>query len=174
MMVVIQWTYVDGECCSSAARQGYDYHTNLYYGKKHYPCDSYCCGCGACNIFCCNCADGCKKGWWDVWRGTKWTKGKTFRCERERKKNWGKPRFYDPHKREINSYYSNSKELELFNEVDADGSRNLTIDEADQYLKSQSQYKRDTKFSLKDEIEKVDTNEDGIISPFEFDSSLDF
>ena len=74
----------------------------------------------------------------------------------------------------MEAYYSYSKAQELFNEVDADGSRNLTIDEADQYLKNQYQYKRDTTFSLRDEIEKMDANEDGIISPFEFDSSLHF
>ena len=89
------------------------------------------------------------------------TKEKRFRCGHKKK-------------RQLDSYYSYSKAQELFNEVDSDGSRNITIDEADQYLKSQSQYKRDTKFSLRDEIEKMDTNEDGIISPFEFDSSLNF
>ena len=77
-------------------------------------------------------------------------------------------------KRKIDSYYSYSKARELFDEVDADGSLNITIDEADKYLKSQSQFKRETTFTLRDEIEKMDENKDGIISPFEFDSSLHF
>ena len=159
MMVVIQWKYVEGECCSSSA---YD---NKYFTHGS-PCKSFCCGCGPCNIFCCNCADGCRKSYWDFWKTYHdndwyWLKGKTFRCGHKKK-------------RQIDSYYSYSKAQELFNEVDADGSRNITIDEADQYLKGQSKYKRDTKFSLRDEIEKMDANEDGIISPFEFDSSLNF
>ena len=151
MMVVLQWTYVDGECCSGWG--------GSMCGHTH-TSDSPCCGCGPCNIFCCNCVDGCNGNWWNDWKGTYWARGKTPRCG-----HW---------KRQIDSHYSYSKAQELFNEVDADGSRNLTIDEADQYLRSQSQYKRDTKFSLRDEIEKMDTNEDGIISPFEFDSSLNF
>ena len=156
MMVVIKWKYVEGECCSGSA-----------YDDKHrthgFPCKSFCCGCGPCNIFCCNCADGCKKSYWDFWKtyNAYWLKGKTFRCRHKKK-------------RQIDSYYSYSKAQELFNEVDADGSRNITIDEANQYLKSQYQYKRDIKFTLRDEIDKMDENKDGIISPFEFDSLLDF
>ena len=153
MMVVIQWTYVEGECCSGAMSNG-------AFGVCG-AVESICCGCGPCNIFCCNCADGCNRSWQRYWKGSIWTKGKTLRCAHRKK-------------RYIDSYYSYSKAQELFNEVDADGSRNLTIDEADQYLKSQSQYKRDTTFSLSNEIAKMDQNEDGIISPFEFDSSLHF
>ena len=153
MMVIIQWAYVDGECCSGVGRFGHPEDDNR--------CHSFCCGCGPCNIFCCNCADGCNRDWWNDYKGTKWARGKAPRCGHKKK-------------RQIDSYYSYSKAQELFNEVDADGSRNITLDEADQYLKSQPQYKRDTKFSLRNEIEKMDENEDGIISPFEFDSSLHF
>ena len=154
MLVVIQWAYVEGECCSG---RKYD-----IFGS---PCKSYCCGCGPCNIFCCNCEAGCNGEWWNHWKGR--YKGSTA-GHVERCGHWGKK------KRKIDSYFSYSKAKELFNEVDADGSRNITIDEADQYLKSQSQYKRETTFSLRDEIENMDENEDGIISPFEFDSSLHF
>ena len=122
-------------------------------------CNTYCCGCGPCNIFCCNCADGCNKSWWNTWKGQ--TGGHRLRCDHRKK-------------RKIDSYYSYSKAQDLFNKVDSDGSRNITLDEADQYLKGQSQHKRDTTFSLRDEIEKMDENKDGIISPFEFDSSLHF
>ena len=82
--------------------------------------------------------------------------------------------FFIFHQNDSDAYYSYSKAEQLFHEVDADESRNITIDEADQYLKNQSQYKRDTTFSLFDEIEKMDKNKDGIISPFEFDNSLRF
>ena len=141
---VTQWPDVDGECCT---------------GDTGATCWTYCCGCGPCNIFCCNCANGCNQSWWNKWKGQ--TGGHVLRCGHRKK-------------RKIDSYYSYSKAQELFNKVDADGSRNITIAEADQYLKSQSQHKRDTTFSLRDEIEKMDENKDGIISPFEFDSSLHF
>ena len=153
ILVVMQWTYVEGECCKGGLK---------WNGRDHVirsACSTYCCGCGPCNIFCCNCGDGCNKSWWDFWRGD--TAGYRERCNHKKK-------------RKIDSYYSYSKARELFNEVDADGSRNITTDEADHYLKRQSQYKRETSFSIRDEIEKMDENKDGIISPFEFDSSLNF
>ena len=77
-------------------------------------------------------------------------------------------------KRHIDSYYEKFKAEQLFNEVDADGSRNITIDEADQFLKNRRQDKRDATFSLRDQIEIMDGNKDGVISPFEFDNSLRF
>ena len=148
MAVVIKWPDVEGECCAGT-----------WFDNS---CSTFCCGCGPCNIFCCNCADGCNRGWFKWWgTGGRTTGGYKLRCDHKKK-------------RKIDSYYSFSKAQKLFNEVDADGSRNITVDEADQYLKSQSQYKRDTTFSLRDEIEKMDENKDGIISPFEFDTSLHF
>ena len=100
------------------------------------------------------------QSWWNYWSGID-TAGYRERCNHKKK-------------RKIDEYYSHSKARELFNEVDADGSQNITIDEADHYLKRQSQYKRETKFSIRDEIEKMDENKDGIILPLEFDSSLHF
>ena len=112
MMVVIQWPDVEGECCSAAVGI-------LCRG-------SFCCGCGPCNIFCCNCEAGCNGEWWNYWKGQ--YKGSTA-GHVERCGHWGKK------KRKIDSHFSYSKAQELFNEVDADGSRNITMDEADQYLK---------------------------------------
>ena len=146
-MVVIQWAYVEGECCS---------HSSVGHGAA---CPTFCCGCGPCNIFCCNCENGCNTEWWNYWKGN--TAGYRLHCGHKKK-------------RKIDSFFSYSKARELFDEVDADGSVNITIDEADKYLKSQYQFKRETTFTLRDEIEKMDENKDGIISLFEFDSSLHF
>ena len=157
IVAVIQWTYVEGECCSGA-QHGWFMAMASGHGTSTI-CHSWCCGCGACNIFCCNCADGCNKGWWNYWKGA--TAGHRARCGHKKK-------------RKIDSFFSYSKARELFDEVDADGSLNITIDEADKYLKSQYQFKRETTFTLRDEIEKMDENKDGIISSFEFDSSLHF
>ena len=150
LMVAIQWPDVEAECCTGGMR-------------NTFVCRTFCCGCGPCNIFCCNCADGCNRSWWkyEERHGGVDRSSHRLRCGHKKK-------------RSIDSYYSYSKAQQLFNEVDADGSQNITIDEADQYLKNQSQYKRDTSFSLIDEIEKMDENKDGIISPFEFDNSLHF
>ena len=117
-------------------------------------CDTFCCGCGACNLFCCNCADGCNWAYGQYWRVK-------IHCDHKKK-------------RYTDSYYVRSNAQQLFNEVDTDGSQNITIDEADKYLKNRRQDKRDTTFSLKDQIEEMDENMDGVISPFEFDSSLRF
>lgn len=148
ILAIIPWPAVEGECCAGTQ------------GIWHNPCGSYCCGCGPCNIFCCNCADGCNKGYQKQWPDNG-VVTHSHKCNHKKK-------------RFIDSYHSYLKAEKKFNEVDADGSRNITIDEADQYLKRQSQYKRDTTISLKDEIEKMDENNDGIISPFEFDSSLHY
>ena len=146
LMVIIKWSDVEADCCP---------------GHWMENCGTWCCGCGACNIFCCNCAYGCNRRYYEHHIGGDIRSKQGLLCGHKKKRN-------------IDSYYSYSKAQKLFNEVDADGSRNITIDEADQYLKNQSQYKRDTSFSLIDEIEKMDENKDGIISPFEFDNSLHF
>ena len=77
-------------------------------------------------------------------------------------------------KRYIDSYYEKSEAEQLFNEVDEDGSRNITIHEADQYLKDRLQDKRDATFSLRDQIVIMDKNKDGVIAPYEFYDSLSF
>ena len=59
-----------------------------------------------------------------------------------------------------------------FKRIDADGSNGITVEETDIFLKNQTTFKRSLSFSLQKEIVMMDKNNDGLISPEEFDESL--
>ena len=59
-----------------------------------------------------------------------------------------------------------------FRTIDIDGSNGITLEEAKMYLKNKTKLKRNVEISIQKDIRKMDTNNDGIISPQEFDESL--
>ena len=149
VLIFCHMLYVETECCSSLVVVG-----DCRLG-------GYCCGCGACNIFCCNCDSGCDLEYWEY----KWnTKGKPPG------ENCGHK------KREIVNTSRNIslKAGLLFKEVDIDRNTAITMEEAIRYLTNNTRVKKSTTFSMDHELRKMDTNRDGIISPEEFDSSLNF
>ena len=124
-------------------------------------CGTHCCGCGACNIFCCNCDNGCKLKWTRFWR---------------RQCGYDEPdTCWHKKKREIQEATIRNDSLEakmLFGSIDIDGNNAITNDEAATYFESNPKFERSTSFSLDHELRKMDTNNDGMISPNEFDESL--
>ena len=77
-------------------------------------------------------------------------------------------------KREISSN-STMKHLmanKKFKEIDIDGNNDISINEASNYLENNTRFKKSATFSVKKEFAKMDKNNDGIISPSEFDESL--
>ena len=61
----------------------------------------------------------------------------------------------------------------LFREVDTDDSRDISINETKQFLANKMKFKRSALLSFEKEFAKMDKNNDGMISPFEFDESLE-
>ena len=59
-----------------------------------------------------------------------------------------------------------------FKEIDIDGSNDISIHEANNYLKNNTRAMKRETFSLEKEFATMDENNDGIISPSEFDESL--
>ena len=77
-------------------------------------------------------------------------------------------------KREISSN-STMKHLmanKKFKEIDIDGNHDISINEASNYLESNARFKKSATFSLEKEFAEMDKNNNGIISPSEFDESL--
>ena len=115
-----------------------------------------CAGCGPCNIFCCNCDNGCNKQWhhWYPWE-------KGSKCGHYNKK------------RELaqNSKNASLEADTLFRDVDTDDSRHISITETKQFLASKMKFKRSASFE--EEFAKMDKNNDRMISPAEFDESLE-
>ena len=65
--------------------------------------------------------------------------------------------------------------MNMFKEIDLDQSMTISLQEVNDYLEIQKPSKRSiTFFSLEREIRKMDTNNDDLISPKEFDNSLAF
>ena len=63
--------------------------------------------------------------------------------------------------------------LNAFKDIDVDGSKTITIHEANEYLENQKLLKRSINLiSVEQEFRKMDNNNDGFISPNEFDKSL--
>ena len=60
----------------------------------------------------------------------------------------------------------------LFELVDGNRDNNVTMVEAGRYFQKQKNFKRTIDLQLKLEFKKIDVNDDGIISPAEFDESL--
>ena len=147
----LQLTVVDAECC-----------TNNGLGVRGF-CKrwSSCCGCGPCNIFCCNCDYGCNLEWWRT-------------VDVDSHKGHYKVCTHWTGKREIVGSSGNSSLVAgaYFRTIDSDGDEIITLEEAEVYLKNQTMFKRRLGASLQKKIRSVDINNDGIISPHEFDESL--
>ena len=61
----------------------------------------------------------------------------------------------------------------VFKDIDIDGSKMISIHEANEYLESKKLSKRSVDFiSLEQEFRKMDVNDHNFISPYEFDESL--
>ena len=147
MVLLTQLSIVNAVCCGHG-----------YCGYKY---GGWCCGCGACNIFCCNCANGCNR---------EYTVKKPYHhhntdCNHK--------------KRSVFTLAQNvSLEAEmLFKTIDIDGNNAINITEADDYFKTSPMSKRSAHFfthisSLRNEIKNMDANDDGQLSPEEFDESL--
>ena len=60
----------------------------------------------------------------------------------------------------------------LFKSIDVNGNNAITNEEAANYLETSLKIKRSATFSIHNELRKMDINNDGIISPNEFDDSL--
>ena len=59
-----------------------------------------------------------------------------------------------------------------FKEIDIDGNNNISINEANNFLENSTPSKKRATFSLEKEFATMDENNDGIISPSEFDESM--
>ena len=59
-----------------------------------------------------------------------------------------------------------------FKRIDSDQDNTITIEEANVYLGNNTKFKRSSRFPLQMQIMMVDINNDGKISPEEFDDSL--
>jgi len=143
-----QFSVVNGKCCR-------DPEQNWIYTIP-------CAGCGPCNIFCCNCENGCNKKW-HAWYPSE--KGLT--CG-----HWDK-------KRELvqNSKNASFEADKLFRDIDTDDSRDISINETKQFFVNKMKLKRSVLFSFahssfEEKFLKMDENNDGMISPIEFDESL--
>ena len=169
VFMIFASTQLNGECCTN--------HNWEY-------CDNWCCGCGACNIFCCNCADGCNLHWWHnsiymhttppygaVWDPTfpgDWTNwleahGHEKSCTHRRK-------------RMVSNTKRNStwEALNLFKSIDVDENNTICTGEAYAYFKNQTNIKRSITYSqLEKDMKIMDKNNDGLISPGEFDNNLE-
>ena len=157
MTIVAQLTNVDAECCKSVSVAAMDYFMDLFGIPD--KCGPWCCGCGACNIFCCNCKDGCNHLWTSYWNNRGYSY--PFTCNHR--------------KRGITGSTFRNVSLEaamLFKSIDINGNNAITNEEAAKYLENSAIYKRSTSFSLHQELGNMDINNDGIISPEEFDESL--
>ena len=158
---------------------------------KHY-CSTWCCGQGACNIFCCNCGHGysdggCTNEYWRnylKWHGHMgpedgyiWQRDGLLPSYEGHLRSDG---IYTLWKRSIGNEtkdYFRERLLkdtkELFQAIDVDGDNFLTLEESEFYLKNYKGLKRSTSdHTLEREIMRIDINNDGMISPKEFDESL--
>ena len=71
-----------------------------------------------------------------------------------------------------NSTMKHLKADKKFKDIDIDGNNDISINEASDYLEINTRFKKSATFSLEKEFAKMDKNNDGIISPSEFDDSL--
>ena len=165
LSMITPWSNVQAKCCG---------HGYCQVNKNNEPYGGFCCGCGSCNIFCCNCGNGCNWGYayekfrdedelhdyheYLIWQGVETIES-----------NCGHK------KREImaTTYQNDSLDADkLFKSIDINGNNAINIKEAAAYLKNSTVSKRSASFSLGHELSRMDTNNDGIISPDEFDESL--
>ena len=73
----------------------------------------------------------------------------------------------------IDTYRNDSLEADiLFKRIDINGDNAINNEEASSYLETGTRSKRSSSFSITNELKKMDIDNDGIISPYEFDDSL--
>ena len=140
-LAYLQLTLIDADCCGS---------------RFFEHCDTWCCGCGSCNIFCCNCANGCNN---EYWHGLS-RKFNVQRCDHWKRNTMG------------SSGNSSLAAEAYFRTIDSDDDRTITLEEAEVYLKNQTKFKRNLGISLPKKFRSMDINNDGLISSHEFDDSL--
>ena len=167
MILLMSSNHVKPECC-------WNYKSEL--------CDTWCCGCGSCNIFCCNCHNGCNLEWWHVKSYFREDPGYEPAVVEEVGGHKVDGEFHHVkvcghwrRKRVIFRSNRNISEeaLNLFYDIDIDGSMQITFKEARDYLEDKKLARRSIPpISIEHEIQKMDTNFDGLISPKEFDISL--
>ena len=146
-----------------------------------------------CNIFCCNCDGGrC------IWDGMTqhqifhqiveatydglWGRNTCFRAAYHNDKNIDKLDKHIRHQklqaRWDRSAKKDSEAELLFSNVDINEDNFISIEEAEIFFEKQNQHNRTIKrrnannFFVRQEIRKMDSNRDGLISPPEFDESL--
>ena len=163
-----QFSVVNGKCCQDP--------------EDHWIFFIPCAGCGPCNIFCCNCENGCNRKWHSYNGIPKWAflnrkwypseKGMYNKVQAVTCGHWDK-------KRELvqNSKNASFEADELFRDIDTDDSRDISINETKQFFVNKMKLKRSVLFSFahssfEEKFLKMDENNDGLISPIEFDESL--
>ena len=107
----------------------------------------------------CNCGNGCNRKWTKHWND----------------RGYNYPYTCGHKKREIDGNILRNDSLEaqlIFRAIDINRNNVISKKEADTYLKYNSKFKRSLSFSLDNELKKMDTNNDGMISLNEFDESL--
>ena len=73
----------------------------------------------------------------------------------------------------ISTYRNDSsKAYMLFKSIDINGDNAINNEEASSYLETGTKFKRSSIFSITNELRKMDIDNDGMISPYEFDDSL--
>ena len=60
----------------------------------------------------------------------------------------------------------------FFKSIDINGDNAINNEEASSYLETGTRFKRSSSFSITNELKKMDIDNDGMISPYEFDDSL--
>jgi len=164
MIIATPWSNVDAECCGPG-KCGEDKQGNAYHG--------WCCGCGACNVFCCNCENGCNWGWKHFYGYEDYEDNDASEYPQSQMCGHKKRAIM---KRPFQNASSNADQL--FKRIDINGNNAINIKEAAAYLKNSTiskrsaSLKRSASFFIGHELRKMDTNNDGIISPDEFDATL--
>ena len=156
ILLIYDLSVVEGKCCGNH--------------RGHMGCA----GCGPCNIFCCNCDNGCNNKWHAFENRHELTSYyKKGHAGKSTCGHWDK-------KREIalNSKNASLEADKLFRDVDTDDSRSISINETKKFLANKTKFKRSLLLSFKhssfeEEFAKMDENNDRMISPFEFDESLE-
>ena len=78
----------------------------------------------------------------------------------------------------LNSKNASLEADKFFSEVDTDNSRDISMNETKQFLGNKMKFRRSVLLSFahssfEEEFAKMDENNDGMISPIEFDKSLE-
>ena len=138
-------------------------------------CGSFCCGNGACNIFCCNCGCGKKCGcqgmmemkniWTEAGRPNKWK----YLLEKIRRDGMAK-RYSRSIANETERFLSDAHVY--FKTIDINNDNFLTMEEAKVHFEKHPGNKRSIVEPWEQGVKELDVNNDGMISPVEFDETL--